>query len=240
MQLTCPHCQFSKNVLDSRLPQQPTRVTCPQCKEKFPLPSPTAAPEKDPEIRCPACATPQPASSTCTACGLIFARYQEAIRSDKAASTATPTAQEPAPEESLTERPKAGFWLRLVAIMVDGFLIFLLQAILGLLLVLIGGDSFNLHGPMSLLLQGFTTLLSLFYWVFFTGYCGQTPGKMLLRIRVIRTDGGEIGYTKAFYREVIGKFISGLIFLIGYLMVAFDDQKQALHDRMARTYVVKL
>ena len=63
---------------------------------------------------------------------------------------------------------------------------------------------------------------------------------MLLRIQVVRTDGATLGYGKAFYREVIGKFLSGIIFAIGYLMAAFDDQKQALHDRMARTYVIKL
>ena len=78
------------------------------------------------------------------------------------------------------------------------------------------------------------------YYVFFTGYCGQTPGKMAIRVKVIRTDGSEIGYGRAFLREVPGKFLSGLILGIGYLMIAFDAQKQGLHDKIADTYVIKL
>jgi uncharacterized RDD family membrane protein YckC len=83
-------------------------------------------------------------------------------------------------------------------------------------------------------------VLTVAYYVFFTGYCGQTPGKMALRIKVIRTNGMEIGYGKAALREVLGKFVSGILLGIGYLMVAFDLQKQGLHDKIADTYVIKL
>ena len=86
----------------------------------------------------------------------------------------------------------------------------------------------------------FSYVLSFAYYIFFTGYCGQTPGKMALRIKVIRRDGSDIGYGRAAFREVLGKTISGLLLGIGYLMVAFDEQKQGLHDRMADTYVIKL
>ena len=81
---------------------------------------------------------------------------------------------------------------------------------------------------------------SISYAVFFTGYCGQTPGKMALRIKVIMTDGTDISYGQAALREVVGKFISALLLGIGYLMVAFDSKKQGLHDRLANTYVIKL
>jgi uncharacterized RDD family membrane protein YckC len=63
---------------------------------------------------------------------------------------------------------------------------------------------------------------------------------MALRIKVICCDGTEISYGRAAFREVPAKFISGIIFCIGYLMIAFDEQKQGLHDRMAKTYVIKL
>ncbi len=63
---------------------------------------------------------------------------------------------------------------------------------------------------------------------------------MAIRVKVIRTDGSEIGYGRAFLREVPGKFLSGLILGIGYLMIAFDAQKQGLHDKIADTYVIKL
>jgi uncharacterized RDD family membrane protein YckC len=63
---------------------------------------------------------------------------------------------------------------------------------------------------------------------------------MALCIKVIRTDGSPVTYGRAVLREVLGKFISSLLFGIGYLMVIFDNQKQGLHDKMADTYVIKL
>ena len=63
---------------------------------------------------------------------------------------------------------------------------------------------------------------------------------MALRIKVIMTDGSEITYGKAAMREILGKFVSGILLGIGYLMVAFDSQKQGLHDKIANTYVIKL
>ena len=124
--------------------------------------------------------------------------------------------------------------------MLDGFLVLLLQGGLGGLLFLAGASQLPADQGLALLVQIFTYLLSFVYYIFFTGYCGQTPGKMALRIKVIRTDGAPVSYGRAAFREVPAKFISGIIFGIGYLMVAFDDQKQGLHDRMANTYVIKL
>ena len=93
---------------------------------------------------------------------------------------------------------------------------------------------------VSLIIWLFGTTISLGYAVFFTGYCGQTPGKMALRIKVIRTNGSQLTYGRAVKREVLGKFVSSILLGIGYLMVAFDSQKQGLHDKIADTYVIKL
>mgnify|MGYP000197082409 CR=1 FL=1 len=41
-------------------------------------------------------------------------------------------------------------------------------------------------------------------------------------------------------REIVGKFVSGIILGIGYIMAGFDRNKQGLHDRIAGTYVIKL
>ena len=233
MQLTCPHCQFSKQVPEEKLPKEPTQVSCPQCKGRFSLPVNKTEETQLPRTTCPVCNLEQSAAATCSSCGLIYAKYNPALQR----TNLTPQEDHPV---NLAEKPKAGFWLRLVALMIDGFLVFLMQVTFGILLAFASSDGFKLGGSTSVLLQIFSTVVSLFYWIFFTGYCGQTPGKMLLRIQVVCTDGTALGYGKAFYREVVGKFLSGIIFAIGYLMAAFDDQKQALHDRMAKTYVIKL
>ena len=140
--------------------------------------------------------------------------------------------------------PKAGFWMRLVATVIDAFIVFVLQFLLGSLLAVAGvastGGNDGAVVNMAILVQLFGFILSFAYYIFFTGYCGQTPGKMALRIKVICRDGSQLSYGRAAFREIPAKFISGIIFGIGYLMVAFDEQKQGLHDRMANTYVIKL
>jgi uncharacterized RDD family membrane protein YckC len=63
-------------------------------------------------------------------------------------------------------------------------------------------------------------------------------GKMALSIKVTDMDGQRISFGKALLRS-IGKIISGMIIYIGYLMAAFTEKKQALHDMIASTQVVK-
>lgn len=220
MTITCPHCGFAKEVDPASLPDKPLKVTCPRCKEVFsfqkPLPAdiPADAPDAAP---LPVAAAPLPTPPP---------------------ATALPAIAPVAVNAALL--PKAGFWVRFVAVLIDSLLVSVVQGVCGFFLGLIGGEMAN----EELLLVGvsfmFGSVVSIAYYVFFTGYCGQTPGKMALRIKVIRTDGSDLSYGRAFLREAVGKFISALILFIGYLMAAFDAQKQGLHDRMADTYVIKL
>jgi uncharacterized RDD family membrane protein YckC len=148
---------------------------------------------------------------------------------------------EEVPHPSPTTIPKAGFWIRAVAAIIDSLLVTAVEVSLGLVLGLVtaGLDSTE-QSMIAVVIWLFGMVLTVAYYVFFTGYCGQTPGKMALRIKVIRTNGTEIGYGKAALREILGKFVSGILLGIGYLMVAFDLQKQGLHDKIADTYVIKI
>jgi uncharacterized RDD family membrane protein YckC len=65
-----------------------------------------------------------------------------------------------------------------------------------------------------------------------------TLGKMLLGIKVTDLDGNRISFGKALLRTV-AKILSSVILLIGYIMAAFTARKQALHDMIAGTLVVK-
>ncbi len=212
MQLSCPHCGFSKQIDPAQLPATATRANCPRCKQSFALSQQKAE---------PAPAAPQVSAAQ--------QRPPGAVRHS---------------QTEVDAQPKAGFWIRLVATLIDGFLVFLLQVILGMLLAFTGfvttGGSEGEVSALMLLVQLFTYVISFAYYVFFTGYCGQTPGKMAVRVKVIRRDGAPISYLRAAFREVPCKFVSAIILGIGYLMVAFDEQKQGLHDRMADTYVIKL
>ena len=147
--------------------------------------------------------------------------------------------------DEIAALPKAGFWIRVVATLVDAVVLTVLQVILSFLLGLVtsgfnGGMTEQGMVALSLVYSLFGTMLSMAYYVTFTGHGGQTPGKMAVRVKVIRTDGADITYGRAFFREVLGKFVSGVLLCIGYIMVAFDSQKQGLHDKIADTYVIKL
>lgn len=109
----------------------------------------------------------------------------------------------------------AGFWPRVGAYLIDGLIVTLFAWI-----PIIGW------------------LAAIAYFIFFWGAKGQTPGKMALGLYVISADGQPMSYGKAALRYV-GYMVSGFILGIGFLMVAFDDAKRGLHDRIATTLVVK-
>lgn len=82
-------------------------------------------------------------------------------------------------------------------------------------------------------------ILALGYYIYFTGK-GQTLGKKALKIRVCKVEDGQVpGYVKAFLRELVGKMVSSLVFGLGYLWPLWDSRKQAWHDKIAGTVVVK-
>lgn len=69
---------------------------------------------------------------------------------------------------------------------------------------------------------------------------GLTPGKKLLGLRVVhRQSGAAPGFGTMFLREIVGRFVSGLIFGLGYLWALFDKNGQAWHDKLAGTVVLK-
>jgi len=214
MLLTCPHCGFSRQVEAARIPEKPVKVTCPSCHRGFPFSRTETSP---PDIA-------EPPVSLPTETGTPAAGGGESL----------PTAA----------APKAGFWIRAVASLVDMLAVGLLESVLGSLLIRVGGMEPEFHSPegraIMLTVASFGVVLGYTYRVFFIGYCGQTPGKMAARIKVIRTDGTQVTYVRAFLREVVGKFLSKLILGIGYLMVAVDSRKQGLHDKLADTYVIKI
>ncbi|MCM2265063.1 MAG: zinc-ribbon domain-containing protein [Desulfuromonadales bacterium] len=269
MKITCPHCSFAREVPDAQIPDRPVKVTCPKCQQGFSFdktaaaaasafdadftvdPVPAAAAAAPDLVACPACGLKQPAGEACSGCGVIYAKWAARHEAREQAPPPPPQSEAAFPGRAAytaaagpAELPKAGFWLRFVACMIDTLLLGAVQFVIGLVLGIAGGAAGDFEGGETFAMLAITWLcsmaVSVTYYVFFTGYNGQTPGKMALRIQVVRTDGTPMSYGRAFLREIVGKFVSALILCIGYLMVAFDQQKQGLHDRIAGTYVIKL
>ena len=69
---------------------------------------------------------------------------------------------------------------------------------------------------------------------------GQSPGKMAIGIKIVKTDGRSIGIGTTIVREIIGKFVSTIIIFLGYIWILFDGQRQGWHDKISSTYVVKV
>jgi len=89
-------------------------------------------------------------------------------------------------------------------------------------------------------------MILLIFLIVFTVYSvmswaatGQTVGKMTVGIKVICTDSSAVDLRIAFIR-FFGCLLSVATLGIGFIILAFDSHKQALHDRIAGTYVVKL
>jgi len=120
----------------------------------------------------------------------------------------------------------AGFWRRLVAVIIDGVI---LGAITGVLMAIFGAQQAA---------SWLGSIIGIIYVIGFWTWRGQTPGKMVMGIKIIKTDGSPIGIGRAILRYV-GYLVSAIIICIGYLMIAWDSKKQGLHDKIAGTYVVK-
>lgn len=81
-------------------------------------------------------------------------------------------------------------------------------------------------------------LLTLAYFVVATYCCSATVGKYLMRIKVISADGEKLSFMTVLIRESIGRYLSGIIICVGYIIAGLDNRKQGLHDKIADTYVV--
>ena len=130
-------------------------------------------------------------------------------------------------------RQYSGFWVRLLALIVD-------LVALTIVFAVFNSFGFLLLDTMPFIIQTIfnTPLVYPFYFWIFTGLSGQTPGKMLLGIKVIDREGNPPGLVKAALREFVGKFLSSIVFCLGYFLVGLDDRKQGWHDKVAQTFVV--
>jgi uncharacterized RDD family membrane protein YckC len=123
----------------------------------------------------------------------------------------------------MTHYELAEIGTRAAAWLIDGAILFFIESAL-----FFGARETNL---------GLGLIVSLAYtWFFLTRREGQTPGKMLMKIRVIKTDGSPISDRDAVLRY-IGSLIN-YIGCIGWLWTLIDDNRQGWHDKIAQTYVV--
>jgi uncharacterized RDD family membrane protein YckC len=152
----------------------------------------------------------------------------------------------------------AGFWLRLVAIIIDGIIIGVAQSFIFVpILAALGlgfansvetmdmSDPDQAAGMMAsiMAMMGGYWILSLTIQVLYSTFMESskfqaTLGKLALGLKVTDLQGNKLDFTKALVRNLC-KLISNFTLFIGYILAGFTEKKQALHDMIASTLVVK-
>ena len=142
----------------------------------------------------------------------------------------------------------AGFWKRFVAALLDGIVLsiptFIIFVILGLSFGIWEETEYYYYEettpsvPMLLAFWLVSPIISWLYYSLMESSSKQaTLGKMALGIKVTDVGGNRISFARATGRH-FAKILSSLILLVGYIMVAFTEKKQGLHDIVADCLVV--
>jgi uncharacterized RDD family membrane protein YckC len=209
-------------------------------------------------VRGPKPPAPMPAvpigadSSFCSECGRPFPTNQlVAIGNASVCAQCKPVYLQRMREggQAIGARRYAGFWIRFVAVLIDGVILSVAQLIIAVPVTMmlglgsIGVASSGSMAGLGAILAAYSVLglisfaLTIAYEVYFISTRGATLGKMALGLKVIRPDNGPISVGLALGRY-LSKILSALILYIGFIMAGFDDEKRALHDRICETRVI--
>lgn len=131
--------------------------------------------------------------------------------------------------QTMTE-DRASFWLRAGAYMIDGFIASLGGVVLLLLFAALGLTGPARFAPLLVTAAYFTVLPVVM--------AGQTPGKKLAGLEIVRRDGEPLTYVNAFVRW-LGYMASVVTLCLGFLISLFTAEGRALQDYMAGTRVIK-
>lgn len=141
---------------------------------------------------------------------------------------------------------KAKFLSRLIAWLVDGFLVGLViiisMFVFGGIIGLMSGTESQFLGVFSagllIVMLVALFLLHFIYFGYFWSTSGQTPGMKLLDMKVVRRSGEPMSFIRSALRGTVGYYISSLIFMLGYIWATFDDDAETWHDKIFDTWVV--
>jgi uncharacterized RDD family membrane protein YckC len=140
-----------------------------------------------------------------------------------------------------------GFWIRFLAIVIDGLILSVVTVPLAVILVMgSGGIKFDPQNPESIgkifaieaAVGLFSLVVGLLYQGYFVSRKGGTPGKLALGLKIVNAlDGSYLSVGKAIGRY-FAYILSGIVLYIGYIIAAFDSEKRALHDHICATRVI--
>jgi uncharacterized RDD family membrane protein YckC len=138
----------------------------------------------------------------------------------------------------------AGFWIRVNAFLIDFATLYatMIVSVLVLLLSVAYLTSVTLNG-IAMIVYVYLLLFGLIgVWLYFSLFESSrkqaTPGKLLLCIKVVGSDGSRMSFGTA-TKRYFSKFLSALTLGAGYIMAGFTSEKQALHDMITDSFVIR-
>ncbi len=117
---------------------------------------------------------------------------------------------------------------RFFALIIDAVILGVVGGILGVSVDLLWGG-----GLFGFIIAGG------YQWYFMTHQNGQTVGKMIMKIQVIKADGTPISDAESIIRYV-GYLVNTAFLFLGWLLAFVDNSRQGFHDKITHTYVVKV
>ena len=122
--------------------------------------------------------------------------------------------------------PRAGFWERMGAAFLD--IVFVC------IVIAVGGRLFEHYINLP-----FKFVIALAYFAGLWAWKGTTIGGVVLKLQVVRHDGGPLTFLVALVRGLAAAF-SAVVFFLGFFWIGWDREKQGWHDKIAGTVVVRL
>jgi uncharacterized RDD family membrane protein YckC len=130
-----------------------------------------------------------------------------------------PVAPTSVPPQITAAMPRAGFWVRMGALLLD---------------ILLVGFAMSLLHPFG----DFHIVVLAIYGAVMWKLRGTTVGGIVFDLHVVRVDGRPVDWETAIVRA-LGCFLSLAVVFLGFIWIAFDDNHQAWHDKIAGTVVVR-
>ncbi|MDF9407882.1 RDD family protein [Pelotomaculum isophthalicicum JI] len=195
---------------------QPAQQVCGNCGQKI----------SDGQVFCTACGT-KAASAGAGAPSPPPAQFRPPVQTGQAALLESRAATIPG--------TGAGVGKRAVATIVDCVIFFFISYFLAAMSGSATSGGFELTGGPFFLM----CVIGFVYYLIFEGTKGATPGKMLVGLKVVKTDGSRCDFGAAAIRTVLRLVDGFLFYLIGAIVVWSSKTKQRLGDRVANTLVVE-
>ncbi|MCW4007408.1 MAG: RDD family protein [Candidatus Bathyarchaeota archaeon] len=173
----------------------------------------------------------------CIKCGSALPEGAKYCPACGAVVTAAASAVPPAKSQVIASGLKLAFWgERFVAWLIDVIIIGVAIGILNLFNLLAG---FSLAGwPNWIPFFNAGGVLYFLYWVLMEGIYGQSLGKMIMQIKVVRLDGGAIGFSNAALESVGKAFLLPLDCILGWVL--YPKSRQRAFNYLSQTIVVKV